>query len=49
MDTNKYTAKAVEAVQGAQNIALEHDNQEIKPEHFYTLCLTTKTDSFIKF
>ena len=34
MDTNKYTAKAVEAVQGAQNIALEHDNQEIKPEHF---------------
>ena len=27
-------AKAVEAVQGAQNIALEHDNQEIKPEHF---------------
>ena len=34
MDTNKYTAKAVEAVQGAQNVALEHDNQEIKPEHF---------------
>ena len=34
MDTNKYTAKAVEAVQGAQNIALEHDNQEIKTEHF---------------
>ena len=34
MDTNKYTAKAVEAVQGSQNIALEHDNQEIKPEHF---------------
>ena len=34
MDTNKYTAKALEAVNGAQNIALEYNNQEIKPEHF---------------
>ena len=33
MDTNKYTAKALEAVNGAQNIALEYNNQEIKPEH----------------
>ncbi len=33
MNTEKYTQKALEAVQAAQSYALDNDNQELKPEH----------------
>jgi len=33
MDANKYTKKALEAINNAQTLALERHNQEIKPEH----------------
>lgn len=33
MDANKLTQKATEAIQTAQNIALENNNVQIMPEH----------------
>ena len=33
MDTNKFTQKALSAINNAQMIALENKNQELKPEH----------------
>ncbi|MBO4695440.1 MAG: ATP-dependent chaperone ClpB [Clostridia bacterium] len=33
MDTNKFTQKALSAINNAQMIALEKKNQELKPEH----------------
>ena len=33
MDTNKYTKKALEAINNAQTLALERHNQQINPEH----------------
>ena len=33
MDTNKLTQKAMEAIQSAQNIAIENGNIQITPEH----------------
>lgn len=36
MDANKLTQKATEAIQTAQNIALENNNVQIMPEHLCT-------------
>ena len=33
MNTQNYTQKTVEAIQNAQNIARENDNQSLVPEH----------------
>ena len=33
MDANKLTQKALEALQSAQNIAIENNNVQIMPEH----------------
>ena len=33
MDTEKYTKKALEAINDAQTLALERHNQELMPEH----------------
>ena len=33
MNTNKLTQKAMEAIQSAQNIAIENNNVQICPEH----------------
>lgn len=45
MNAQKLTQKALEAIQTAQNIAIENQNIQILPEHLFTHCLTARTDS----
>ena len=33
MNTNKFTQKSLEAVQRAQSLAIEHQNQQLEPQH----------------
>ena len=33
MNTNKYTQKTLEALQSAQQLAIEYQNQALEPEH----------------
>ena len=40
MDSNKFTKKTMEALNEAQNIALQHNNQEIAPEHLVKALLS---------
>ena len=42
MDTNKFTQKALSAINNAQMIALEKKNQELKPEHLALSLLQDK-------
>lgn len=44
MDANKLTQKATEAIQTAQNIALENNNVQIMPEHLLYSLIDQKTD-----
>ncbi len=42
MNAQKFTQKSLEAIQGAQNLALEYMNMQIEPEHL--LCSLTESD-----
>ncbi len=44
MNTNKLTQKSMEALQNAQNIAIEYSNQTLQPEHLL-LALISQEDS----
>lgn len=44
MDINKMTQKSQEALQLAQNIAVQHGHQEISSEHLLAAMLTNETD-----
>ncbi len=44
MDINKMTQKSQEALQLAQNIAIQHGHQEISSEHMLAALLTNETD-----
>lgn len=44
MDINKMTQKSQEALQKAQNIAIEHGHQEITSEHLLTALLTDESE-----
>ena len=46
MDIRKFTQRSVEAIQGAQSIAIEHNNQQVDEEHLL-LALLTQEDSLI--
>ena len=46
MDIRKFTQRSVEAIQGAQGIAIEHNNQQVDEEHLL-LALLTQEDSLI--
>ena len=46
MDIRKFTQRSVEAIQGAQSIAIEHNNQQVDEEHLL-LALLTQQDSLI--
>ena len=40
MNANKLTQRSLEAIQGAQSIAVEHDNQQVDQEHLLYALLT---------
>ena len=42
MNTNKFTQKTLEALQSAQQLAIEYQNQTLEPEHL--LCATASQD-----
>ncbi len=44
MDINRMTQKSQEALQLAQNIAVQHGHQEISSEHLLAAMLTNETD-----
>ena len=44
MNTNKLTQKSMEALQNAQNVAIEYSNQTLQPEHLL-LALLSQEDS----
>lgn len=46
MNTNKLTQKSIEALQNAQNMAIENQNQEIMPEHI-AYCLVDADNGLI--
>ena len=46
MNMEKFTIKANEAIQDAQNLAIEYDNSQIEPQHLY-LALLKKEDGLI--
>ena len=46
MDIRKFTQRSVEAIQGAQSIAIEHNNQQVDEEHLL-LALLEQEDSLI--
>ena len=46
MDIRKFTQRSVEAIQGAQSIAVEHSNQQVDEEHLL-LALLEQVDSLI--
>ena len=48
MDTNKFTQKALSAINNAQMIALEKKNQELKPEHL-ALSLIQDKEGLVNF
>ena len=47
MNTQKFTQKSLEAVQEAQNLAVENQNAQIEEEHLL-LALLNQDDSLIK-
>ncbi len=47
MDAQKFTQKSLEAIQGAQSIAIENQNAQIEEEHLL-LALLNQEDSLIK-
>ena len=47
MDAQKFTQKSLEAIQNAQNIAVENQNSQIEQEHLL-LALIEQEESFIK-
>ena len=47
MDAQKFTQKSIEAIQNAQNIAVENQNSQIEQEHLL-LALIEQEESFIK-
>ena len=47
MNANKFTQKSLEAIQSAQNIAVENGNAQIEQEHII-LALLEQEDSLIK-
>ena len=47
MDAQKFTQKSLEAIQEAQNIAIENQNAQIEEEHLM-LALVNQEDSLIK-
>lgn len=42
MDIRKFTQRSVEAIQGAQSIAIEHNNQQVDEEHLLLALLTQR-------
>ena len=47
MDIQKFTQKSLEAIQSAQNLAIENQNAQVEEEHL-TLALLEQEDSLIK-
>ena len=44
MNAQKFTQKSLEAIQEAQNIALEHNSMQIEQEHLLLALLETAND-----
>ena len=43
MNAQKFTQKSLEAIQEAQNIALEHNSMQIEQEHLVAPCWSRRT------
>ena len=46
MNTNQFTQKTMEALQNAQSLAIEHQNQALEPEHLLA-ALASQENGFI--
>ena len=46
MNTNQFTQKTMEALQSAQSLAIEHQNQALEPEHLLA-ALASQENGFI--
>ena len=46
MNTNQFTQKTMEALQKAQSLAIEHQNQALEPEHLLA-ALASQENGFI--
>lgn len=47
MDTNRFTQKSLEALQGAQQLAQSYGNAQVEQVHLLIRCLVRKMDSLV--